>query len=555
MQRLPALRRWQTEALARFEASGAEDFLAVATPGAGKTTFALMAARRALLARRAGRLLVVVPTAHLKTQWADAAEGFRLLLETGWSSRARLPGDVHGAVLTYQQVAANPRAVAGIAGDAFAVLDEIHHAGESRAWGDALRNALSPASSRLCISGTPFRSDDANIPFVSYVADEARPDYEYGYGDALADRAVVRPVYFPRINGHMEWRAHDGTRYASRFDDPLRGPLASQRLRTALSVEGEWLPAVLRQAHRQLEHLRKADPDAGGLVIASSQDHARGIARILRERLGVRAVVATSDDPTASGRIARFRDSTEPWLVAVRMVSEGVDIPRLRVGVYATTTTTDLFFRQAVGRFVRFVRGKGRQSAYLFIPDDPRLREFASEIRRSRRHVLRPPEDPREPTEPEREAGEAAKEQLDLFAVIAARALDAGGEVLPADAAWDADEDEKEEAFALVEEEGEPAEAVPLPEPGEAREAAPASAPEPTARARRQQLRERNQLKVEAISHATRLPHAQVNARLNQGVGIRRIAEASEAQLERRLAEADRWLRTLAGGRSLRGGR
>ncbi|NNL67797.1 MAG: DEAD/DEAH box helicase family protein, partial [Myxococcales bacterium] len=161
MQRLPALRRWQSEALVRFEASGADDFLAVATPGAGKTTFALMAARRALLARRAGRLLVIVPTAHLKTQWADAADGFRLLLETGWSSRASLPGDVHGAVLSYQQVAANPRAVAGIARGAFAVLDEIHHAGESRAWGDALRHALSPAAVRLCISGTPFRSDDA----------------------------------------------------------------------------------------------------------------------------------------------------------------------------------------------------------------------------------------------------------------------------------------------------------------------------------------------------------------------------------------------------------
>src|SRR5207237_7234135 len=79
----------------------------------------------------------------------------------------------------------------------------------------------------------------------------------------------------------------------------------------------------------------------------------------------------------------------EPWLVAVRMVSEGVDIPRLRVGVYATTTTTELFFRQAVGRFVRWTRGVPRQRAWLYIPDDPRLRQHAAGVAEQRRHSLR----------------------------------------------------------------------------------------------------------------------------------------------------------------------
>jgi superfamily II DNA or RNA helicase len=207
---LPALRRWQVEALARFEAKQDPDFLAVATPGAGKTAFALMAARRTLIARRASRVVVIVPTAHLKVQWADAAEGFGLLLEPQWRSREKLPQDMHGVVVTYQQAAAAPHAIARIARRAIGILDEVHHAAESQAWGDAIQHGLSAASRRLSISGTPFRSDDSAIPFIRYAGNEAQPDYEYGYGEALDDHEVVRPVFFPRVNGLMEWRGADG---------------------------------------------------------------------------------------------------------------------------------------------------------------------------------------------------------------------------------------------------------------------------------------------------------------------------------------------------------
>jgi superfamily II DNA or RNA helicase len=561
MRRLPSLRRWQRDALALFERSGEagewgeeggqsaeggagrRSFLAVATPGAGKTTFALMAARRALLARKVTGVVVVVPTAHLKNQWADAAEGFGLLLEPHWRRGERLPRDMHGIIVTYQQAAAGPAALARVAHGAFAILDEVHHAGESRAWGDSIRHALEPAARRLCISGTPFRSDDAAIPFVRYAGDEAQPDYEYGYGDALADRGVVRPVFFPRINGHMEWRGPDGSAYAARFDDPLRGALASQRLRTALSVEGEWLPAVLGKAHDQLSKLRETDESAAGLIIATSQDHARGIARILRDRFSAQAVVATSDDPVATSRIEKFRSSRDPWLVAVRMVSEGVDIPRLRVGVFATTTTTDLFFRQAVGRLVRWVRGGGRQAAYMFIPDDPRIRESALDIKRARRHLLKPPED--SPGIERTDESEDEREQLDLFSVIAARALASEGEDIAALEPWDADEQIAAEEEAMPEEDlpGEIALAVPLPtREDEEKEPIPRSRPGPSARQLRRQLREANQQKVEALAHLTGLGHAKVNARLNQQVGIRKISEASLEQLQRRAREADRWL-------------
>ncbi len=192
-----------------------------------------------------------------------------------WSpAGGRLPADVHGVVTTYQQVASSPDALRPLAAGSLVVLDEIHHAGDDRAWGDAVRRAFEVAPRRLALSGTPFRSDTLAIPFVRYVGDEAVPDFEYGYADALADGRVVRPVYFPRINGFMEWIAPDGTANAAAFDDPLDRARSAQRLRTALSLDGEWLPAVLLQANERLTALRRQQPDAAGLVVASARQWA-----------------------------------------------------------------------------------------------------------------------------------------------------------------------------------------------------------------------------------------------------------------------------------------
>jgi superfamily II DNA or RNA helicase len=545
------LRAWQREALRLFEASGRNDFLAVATPGAGKTAFALTAVKRALLSGRARRFVVVVPTQHLKQQWAHASEPFGLHLDPDWSpAYGGLPSDVHGVVVTYQQVAANPRALQGLVHGAFAVLDEIHHAGESRAWGDAVRQAFGPAVCRLSLSGTPFRSDQSTIPFVRYAGELAESDYEYGYGRALEDGGVVRPVYFPRINGHMEWTAPGGQDYAATFDDPMTRDLANQRLRTALDVEGEWLPAVLEQAHAQLGHLRQRDARAGGLVIAMDQEHARGIATILRERLRVAPVVATSDDPAASRSIEQFASGAMPWIVAVRMISEGVDIPRLRVGVYATNTVTDLFFRQAVGRLVRWVSSLGRQAAYMFIPDDQRLRAFGAGIAEQRRHSLRRAEvddDSRArddaPPGDRRTALPPGDGQLSLFTAISAVPLDAEGRPLEAARIFD-DEPGGEPVPDLASHAPEPgfagATSVPLPPP----DAGASPGPGPTsALARRRSLREQNSEAVADLARLTGKSHADLNGDLNRRAGIRRISEASVKQLQQRLDVARRMLR------------
>ena len=537
MSRSVRLRPWQHAALARYSASPHPDFLAVATPGAGKTTFAL-AALRTSLARKPGRVVVVAPTAHLKVQWAAAAAVLGHHLDPAWSpADGPMPPDMHGVVTSYQQVAMSAAAIRAESRGAHVVLDEVHHAGEEQAWGDALREAFGTSARRLSLSGTPFRSDTRAIPFVRYEADEAVPDFEYGYGDALRDGRVVRPVYFPRTGGEMEWSAPDGAVHSATFDDALATQLANQRLRTALSIEGDWLPSVLREAAARLDVVRKHQPDAGGLVIAMDQDHAKAIALLLRREIGVQAVVVTSDDPDASALIAAFATGRDPWLVAVRMVSEGVDIPRLRVGVYATTVTTDLFFRQAVGRFVRWVPGIRDQRAWLFIPDDLRLRIRASEIAEQRRHSLRRDRRPDDGLDPEAarraEAAElAAGEQMSLFAALSAVAVGDPGaaepwhEPLPGD--W---EDGADSTIEL--ELGPPPPLV-----------APPDGSFGTGLTRRQakdRLRTANAEAAKDIARVSGMSFAAVNLELNRLAGIRRVTEATGAELQARLQAARRW--------------
>ena len=535
MARTVTLRPWQKAALERLAASASPDFLAVATPGAGKTTFALTAARQALAAEPGLRLLVVVPTAHLKAQWAQAASAFDMHLDWRWSpAEGGLPSDMHGVVTTYQQVAGCAPVLRGLGNSAMVILDELHHAAEDRAWGDALRIAFETAPRRLALSGTPFRSDTHAIPFVRYQGDEAVPDYEYGYGDALADGGVVRPVYFPRIDGMMEWSAPAGSLHAHSFEDALDAARAGQRLRTAYSLGGEWLPHVLRQAHDQLLTIRRRQPDAGGLVIATDQDHAKGIARMLADRLRVRAVVATSDDPEASARISRFAAGNDAWIVAVRMVAEGVDIPRLRVGVFATTTTTELFFRQAVGRLVRWTPGSSGQKSFLYIPDEPRLRARALSIAEQRRHSLR--HDDRDLTGREPQ-DKGVEEQISLFSPISAVPLSDGDEP-----DWVVDVDGTPEPAADA------ALTIPLPPLPMAR---PGGAPLEgrTRREHKAHLRKANADKGRLIAHHTGLTHAGVNAELNRVSGVKKVSEATVEQLERRLDKAEKWLRQASGRR------
>lgn len=543
------LRPWQRAAFDKFAASERPDFLTVATPGAGKTTFALACARWALGQDRR-RLVVVAPTTHLKTQWAQAAHRMGLHIDHNWSPADGVAKDVHGIVTTYQQVATADTAkkLRGLSDGAFVILDEVHHAGDERAWGDGVRTAFHKAHRRLCLSGTPFRSDTASIPFVRYeetgVGGEAQPDFTYGYADALRDGGVVRPVYFPRFDGMMEWSAPDGSILSANFHDELDRTGQSHRLRAALSLQGDWLPAVIDQAHQRLLEVRRSQPNAGALAICMDQEHARDIARLIRHRYRVDAEVVVSDDPDASAKIARYSASDRHWLVAVRMVSEGVDIPRLRVGVYASTVVTELFFRQAVGRFVRWTKGLASQKAYVYLPDDPRLRTHAFQIAEARRHVLKPPterDDELSPEALEREARQELDlppEQLSLFSVLSSVATGMSVHAFTEEGLtlFDDEPDVPEPDADLVADD-----ALDLPDiPTDAGFVLPGGK---SVAERKEELRQANMEVAKRLVDLTGWSHGRVQAELNRLANITSVGVATNGELERRLRHGEAWLR------------
>ncbi|MDT7800213.1 MAG: hypothetical protein QOI78_3646 [Actinomycetota bacterium] len=390
------LRAWQRRALTKYLTSKPKDFLAVATPGAGKTVFGLRIAAELLSDRTIEAVTIVTPTEHLKHQWASAAAMAGIQIDSNFRNTTGVTSsDYNGVALTYAQVAAHPtlHRVRTENRKTLVILDEIHHGGDAKSWGDAIREAFTPAVRRLCLTGTPFRSDDSAIPFVTYEPDaggfqRSKSDHSYGYADALAD-GVVRPVVFLAYSGEASWRTSAGEEFTARLGEPLTAEQNARAWRTALDPSGEWIPAVLHAADTRLSQVRQSVPDAGGLVIATDQESARAYAKILERLSGEMPTLVLSDDPKASGRIKEFSETNERWIVAVRMVSEGVDVPRLAVGVYATSASTPLFFAQAIGRYVR-ARKKG-ETASVFLPSVPVLLELASELEAQRDHVLGKP--------------------------------------------------------------------------------------------------------------------------------------------------------------------
>jgi superfamily II DNA or RNA helicase len=395
----PRLRKWQRAALDAYRAQERRrDFLVTATPGAGKTTFALALARMLVEGRVIDRVIVVCPTDHLRTQWAEAADAAGLPLDAALSNAVGpVRPDLRGYVTTYAQVAAKPALHAARTGAkrSLVILDEVHHAGDGLSWGDAVATAFDLAARRVCLTGTPFRTrPDERIPFVRYEADadggwRSDADFSYGYRDALRD-GVVRPVVFAAYTGTSRWRNSAGEVIAASLSEPNTKRTEATAWRTALNPKGRWVPHVIAAMDERLTHLRESGmPDAAGLVLASDQDDARAYAAIVEQVTGEAPVVILSDDPKASDKITAFTHGTQRMAVCVRMVSEGVDVPRAACLAWMTSYRTPLFFAQGVGRVVRS-RVPG-ESATVFLPAVRPLLALAAELEDERNHVIPPP--------------------------------------------------------------------------------------------------------------------------------------------------------------------
>lgn len=559
------LRAWQRRALVEYLRSSPEDFLAVATPGAGKTTFALRIASELLAAGTISAVTVVAPTDHLKTQWAHAAAKVGINLDpTFRNSDGGIARGFHGLVVTYAQVGLEPgvhrRHV--LARPTLVILDEIHHAGDSRSWGDGVKVAFAEATRRLCLTGTPFRSDTNPIPFVGYERGpdgltRSRADSSYGYSEALHD-GVVRPVLFMAYSGEARWRTSAGEERSARLGEPLTAEQTAQAWRTALDPSGDWIGQVLSAADARLDVKRRQGmADAGGLVIASDHASARAYARLLTDICGEQPVLVLSDDAQASDKISGFTNGNQRWMVAVRMVSEGVDIPRLAVGVYATSVQTPLFFAQAVGRFVR-VRKPG-ETATIFVPSVPVLLDLAAQLEVERDHVLERPAREQLLDEALMAAANAQRDEPgdpeQAFTALGASAhLDQviyDGASFGTQAASGTAEEEDylglpglltPEQVALLLRKREAAQlaarsAVPQPET-----AVPAPRVEDESLfAKRSRLRRQLNTLVAAYHHRTNKAHGKIHAELRRICGGPPSAQASVEELEERIATIRGW--------------
>jgi len=523
------LRVWQQRALAAAAGWRSGSFLISAAPGAGKTRPALELARAELARGAADGVVIACPTAPLTRQWARAAHQLGLDLVPDADS-PRPPHGFDGVVVTYARIAKAPRrwAAAGRRGTLI-VADEAHHLGEELAWGEAFSSAFAAAERWLLLSGTPFRSDAAPIPGVSY--DDgglAVPDVSYTYADAVRDR-VCRPVVFVAYDGTLSWRSGDDV-IESSFDTVLSSREASRRYRTAISTElPDGLPRILREADERLRALRgAAHPDAAGLVVAADSSHARRIAALLREATGRVPVVVLHAEARAAARLAEFTTSRAPWLVAVNMVSEGVDIPRLRVGVYATAAKTPLVFRQIVGRFVRTLPGRPADPSWLYIPADPVLRDHAASVEHELRTMLRARRD-------------GADESFDDGArapVEAGSALDF--EPLSADVAPQMTLFGPAPSAPLRPAPPAAARSASSPAPEAASQAAPGVASEAASGARavpaferRARLRGERHRLVSEVARRERIGQREVNAWVNRQVGVASVGAATLDQLRR----------------------
>lgn len=379
-------RRWQEEFFKQWMARTISTFLLIVIPGGGKTMAALQAARAWMAAGSDRRVIVVVPTDNLREQWREEAARLGIELQTKEFGTSFKHG-FQGGVATYSLVASQSLVFRKLCSTAptMVIFDEIHHCGDDASFGRGIKDAFELAKERLLMSGTAWRSDGTAIPWVRYDGNGfAVADYSYDYPHALNDE-VVRFLVFDYSRGTI---THDITGQCHTLSSDSSEDEAAKLLRRLLDARGDFVREQIRMAHEKLVEVRKSFPDAAALAACIDQAHAVLVAEVIRNETGCEPSVIVSDSEIENDTARSFRDGRKEWIVAVRKVSEGTDIKRLQVLCYLTNTTSELFFRQLVGRVSRY-RGKEDREAYVYLPADPRLIACAQNIENAQVQALR----------------------------------------------------------------------------------------------------------------------------------------------------------------------
>lgn len=406
------LRPWQQEALQKAVAWLVQKradchFLINAAPGSGKTLASCAIAQTLIELGEIDRVIVIAPRSEIVNQWAD---DFRNVTGRHMGKVTARDGDIGALGI---DVCATWAAVQGLQPELQAVCrssrvlvicDEHHHAAIEAAWGESTDSAFADAKFVLVLTGTPIRSDGAQSIWLAY--DEAgainHPDdgtYTLTYGDAV-DLGYCRPVTFHRhegkfsvdlegghtvqVSGHQKAKLPTdlaripGLQTALDFYRLARTPQFERNGTTPLLAG--YQSTMLEWGSAKLTDLRHRMPDAGGLVIAHSIEMAEYMVDLIERIEGERPLLVHSQLANPESRIRAFRNTDKRWLVSVAMVSEGVDIKRLRVLVYLPNALTELAFRQAVGRVVRTAGPDDDTRAYVVMPSFETFEIFARRV-------------------------------------------------------------------------------------------------------------------------------------------------------------------------------
>lgn len=388
-------REWQKNFFDKYHKHPHPDFFLAALPAAGKTFASLYLANEFLTQRPNRRLIIVTPTRHIRDQWKKKAhQVFGIELQSRefkgtLRTNVMLKDGFQGITTTYSTILNNSMLFRRFCAqyEVFFIFDEIHHAKEGNQYGRAIQEAAENAARRLLLTGTPFRTDGCKIPFVKLDPDgQIQIDERYDYPQALRD-GVIRELVFKRYVGWAEYRlGEDKVEHHSR-DEHTEDEWRS--IHRAFLRTDKFMMNMYRDANFQLEEIRRRVPNAGGLIVCEDIDKARHQLRLLKKVTGETAILVASDDPDSSEKIEGFRKNNQKWIIAVRMISEGVDVPRLMVLVYATHWTTDLCFRQIIGRVMRYQGTEEDTEAYVYAPDVEPIRTYMTEIEQFQEQVAR----------------------------------------------------------------------------------------------------------------------------------------------------------------------
>jgi superfamily II DNA or RNA helicase len=406
------LRPWQQQALEKAlhwltVVRKDRHFLINAAPGAGKTIGASAIARELIDRGEIDRVVVIAPRAEVVNQWA---EDFRRVTGRYMTKVTGRDGDIAGMELdvcsTWTAVQGLQDAMQAVCRSArvLVICDEHHHAAVEAAWGSGAESAFASAQFVLVLTGTPIRSDGAQSIWMAY--DDAgaidHPEtgtYTLTYGEAV-DLGYCRPVTFHRHEGHFTVDLDQGAQVqvsghqkAALTKELARVPGLQRALdfyRLACTPQfgpdnktplaDGYQATMLEYASQKLTDLRHRMANAGGLVIAPSIEMAEYMVKLIEKVEGETPILVHSQMPNPEAKIRAFRNTDKRWLVSVAMVSEGVDIPRLRFLVYLPYALTELAFRQAIGRVVRTAGPDDDTRAYVVMPCLDTLETYARRV-------------------------------------------------------------------------------------------------------------------------------------------------------------------------------